>query len=97
MDEDEASREFWPEHIRDNPQLVFVCNFIFLPLLLVWLVYAYIKTILFAYNTYHFYQRHKKNEVNAEFTTPGKHKIGRRFFRAKKKKQEKPQEEQKSS
>mmetsp|Transcript_40027 Transcript_40027/g.52409 ORF Transcript_40027/g.52409 Transcript_40027/m.52409 type:complete len:103 (+) Transcript_40027:63-371(+) len=80
---------FWPAHIEENPTLVFFCNFVFLPLLLFWLVYAYIKTIFFARNTYQFYQRYQKNHTCGDFDTQGDSKSS--------KKHEKKQKEEKTS
>ncbi len=63
------SVEFWPDYIADNPFMLFVATYIGLPLLFIWLVYAYISTIKFAYNTRLFMQRFKKNREEGEFET----------------------------
>ena len=63
------SPAFWPDYIADNPFMLFFMRYIGLPLLFVWLVYAYISTIKFAFNTRLFMQRFKKNREEGEFET----------------------------
>ena len=70
---DGSQRSFWPKNIAEDPVMLFLSNYVFLPLLILWLVWAYYKTCQFAYNTLRFYQRHKKNLASGDFNKRGHH------------------------
>ena len=64
--------EFWPEGIQEKPGVKFVLTFVFLPILLLFIVYAYVKTLKFAYNSLVFYRRFTKKDETGEFEIPTK-------------------------
>ena len=48
---DEMELEFFPDYITDSPGILFFFKFIVMPAAIVYIIWAYIKTIRFAYNT----------------------------------------------
>ena len=68
----EHSTEFWPEGVKESPGLHFVLSYIMLPALLIFIIFAYFKTIRFAYNTVVFYRRFMKKDERGEFEIPTK-------------------------
>ena len=54
--------EFWPDYIRDDPTMYFFCRYIGIPLLVIFLIYAYWKTFKFAVNSVRFYARFMRKD-----------------------------------
>ena len=67
---DEMEKAFFPEYITDSPSIYFVFKFIIMPLVIIYIVWAYVKTIRFAYNTILFYKRFLKKDEMGEFEIP---------------------------
>ena len=68
----EANQQFLPDYINDSPSARFFTLYIVLPLLVLWICYAYFKTFKFAYNTMIFYKRFNKRDEKGQFEIPTK-------------------------
>ena len=78
MSEENTNTEFWPESVQDSPGTKFFLTFVMLPALLVFIAYAYLKTVLFGYNAITFYRRFTKKDDTGEFEIPTKNVRRRR-------------------
>ena len=65
------SSDDWLEYFPDSPVARFVFTFIGLPILIIAIVYAYMKTLQLGFNTYAFYQRFKKSSEGVQYTSAG--------------------------
>ena len=50
----------------------FFLTYVGLPCFVLFIIYSYVKTILFAYNTMRFFQRFNKKDEKGEFEIPTK-------------------------
>ena len=74
----DSDNDFWPEGTQERPGMKFVLTFLVMPLLLLFVGYAYVKTILFARNTLIFYRRFNKKDEDGKFEIPTKNVKKRR-------------------
>ena len=66
---------FWPEFITDKSDgMQILLKWFCVPLMTLWLVYAYIKTAWFAYNTFNFFKRFAKKDEQGMLVAPTRNK-----------------------